>query len=150
MAVTAELVPRRNQHIEHRRPSLFGDGMVGFIAVARLIGDPAERTAIGHPHRHRPARLRHAGRKQQRRCKNLLQCGDQRHLRAAVKIAGVKPQTCSTLEPRRAVVSSAVLPAGIIVFYHSAAYRAPLSLLLPQAGIVAQPGLSGKTPIEDL
>src|SRR5438874_8774155 len=50
-------MPGGKQEIRHWRPRFARIGMARFVTVAARVGQPAERTAIGHFHGHRPAAL---------------------------------------------------------------------------------------------
>src|SRR5947209_902575 len=50
-------MPGRKQEIRHWRPRFARIGMARFVTVAARVGQPAERTAIGHLDGHRPADL---------------------------------------------------------------------------------------------
>jgi hypothetical protein len=59
------------------------------IAVAAFVGDPAERTAIGHAHRHRFAGLRQAWRIDRRAPHDVAQRQKQRILGRPVEVTGM-------------------------------------------------------------
>jgi hypothetical protein len=56
-------IPDLEKHLRHGGPGAAGEGMGGLITVAaELVGHPAQRAAVGHPHRKRLARARHGRR----------------------------------------------------------------------------------------
>jgi hypothetical protein len=59
--------------------------MVRLIAIAAFVRNPAERPAIGHPHRHRLSGPGHAGRVDRRLPEDFAQCGEQLTLGDAVE-----------------------------------------------------------------
>ena len=67
--------------------------MARLVAVPGRVRHPAERPAIGHPHRHRLARLRQARGVERRPCEYGAKRGEQRLLARPIEIARHNSQT---------------------------------------------------------
>src|SRR5262245_4935785 len=60
------------------------------VAVARFIRVPAERSAIGHAHRHRLAAVRHARGVERRARDDVADRGEQAFLRGSIEVTGAE------------------------------------------------------------
>src|SRR5680860_1222726 len=93
------------QHSRNGRPGIPRLRVRGLIAVAAvLVGDPAERTGIGHAHRHRLAGARHGGGVERALRDDLPDFVEKGGLRAPVQLLRIMlhaifapPQSCPTV-----------------------------------------------------
>jgi type I pantothenate kinase len=87
--ITGDLVPDIQQFLRHIRPGPARRRVDRLVAIAALlVRDPAERSAIGHAHRHRLAGSGHDGHEERRVGDDRADRSDQGLLTRAVEIFG--------------------------------------------------------------
>src|SRR5580658_4685955 len=91
MRIFGDLVPPRDQLVGDRWPGAPGFGMHRFVSIAAFVRNPAERPAIRHAHRYRPARSRHARRKERSGREDVAYIRKHFGLTVAVEKSGIKP-----------------------------------------------------------
>ena len=88
MRIGRDGFPEPQKRIRYRRPGFLRHRMRRLVAIAAfLVGDPAERAAIGHAHAHFLAGARHGRHVERRGLDYLAHILDQRFLRRPVEIA---------------------------------------------------------------
>src|SRR6516162_2192491 len=90
--IARDLVPQLQQWVRNGGPRLAGVRMEALIAIAALVRNPAEGTAIRHRDRHWPAGLWHAWREQRRSRQYARQRREQGYLSLPAEIVRIKAQ----------------------------------------------------------